>query len=115
MLKTLSALASLVAATAIMVPTASQAQDSVSVRVPYSDLNLASGNDQNRLKERISNAARYVCEGDLTNIDAASAVFACRTDAVASAQPAYEDAVADATRLGTVTVLESAGLTVAKP
>jgi UrcA family protein len=115
MLKTLSALAALLAASAIVVPTVSNAQETVSVRVPYSDLNLASGSGQDRLKLRISNAAKYVCEGDLRNIDAVSAVFACRGDAVASARPAYQAAVAEATRHGTVTVLESASLIVAKP
>jgi len=44
-----------------------------------------------------------------------SAVFACRADAVASARPAYQAAVAEAKRHGTVTVLESAALIVAKP
>jgi UrcA family protein len=115
MLKTLSALAALLAASAIVMPTVSNAQDTVSVRVPYSDLNLASGTDQDRLKQRISNAAKYVCEGDLRNIDAVSAVFTCRAEATAGARPAYEAAVAEATRHGTVTVLESASLTVAKP
>ena len=105
MLKTLSALAALVAASAVVVPTVSNAEETVSVRVPYSDLNLASANGQDRLKQRISVAAKYVCEGDLTNIDAITAVFACRSDAVAGARPAYEAAVAEATRHGTVTVL----------
>jgi UrcA family protein len=115
MLKTRSALASLVAASAIVVPTVSQAEDTLSVRVPYSDLNLASFDGQGKLQQRISYAAKYVCEGDLTNIDAVSAVFACRADAVASARPAYQAAVAEAPRHGTVTVLESAALIVAKP
>jgi UrcA family protein len=115
MLKTLSALAALVAASAIVVPTVSNAQDTMSVRVHYGDLNLASGDGQGKLKQRISYAAKYVCEGDLSNIDAVSAVFACRADAVAGARPAYEAAVAEATRHGTVTVLESASLIVAKP
>jgi UrcA family protein len=115
MLKTLSALASLVAASALVVPTVSHAEQTLSVRVPYSDLNLASGDGQGKLTQRISNAARYVCEGDLTNIDAISAVYACRNDAVATAQPAYRAAVAEASRHGTVTVLESASLIVAKP
>jgi len=44
-----------------------------------------------------------------------SAAFACRADAVAGARPAYQAAVAEATRHGTVTVLESAALIVAKP
>ena len=115
MLKTLSALASLVAASAVVIPTVSHAEQTLSVRVPYSDLNLASRAGQDTLTNRISTAARYVCEGDLTSIDAISTVFACRSDAVAGAQPAYRAAVAEATRHGTVTVLESASLVVTKP
>ena len=115
MLKTLSALGSRVAASALVVPTVSQADQTLSVRVPYSDLNLASSAGQGALTQRISNAAKYVCEGDLTNIDAVSQVYACRIDAVATAQPAYKAAVAEATRHGTVTVLESTSLIVAKP
>jgi UrcA family protein len=115
MLKPLSALAALVAASALVVPTVSHADQNLSVRVPYSDLNLASGEGQAKLKSRISYAARYVCEGDFMTIDAVSAVMSCRTDAVASAQPAYDAAVAEATRHGTVTVLESASLIVARP
>lgn len=115
MLKTFSALAALAAASAIVVPTVSNAEQILSVRVPYSDLNLASRAGQDTLTSRISGAAKYVCEGDLNTIDAISAVFACRSDAVASAQPAYRAAVAEATRHGTVTVLESASLVVAKP
>lgn len=115
MLKTLSALGSLVAASALVVPTVSQAEQTLSVRVPYSDLNLASSAGQGALTQRISNAAKYVCEGDLTTIDAVSQVYACRIDAVATAQPAYKAAVAEATRHGTVTVLESTSLIVAKP
>jgi len=115
MLKTLSALASMVAAATVVVPTVSQAEETLSVRVPYSDLNLASQTGQVTLKGRINSAARFVCEGDLTMKDAISADFACRSDAVASAKPAYEAAVAEATRRGTVTVLESASLIVTKP
>lgn len=115
MLKTISALASLVAASAIVVPTVSQAEQTLSVRVPYSDLNLASLSGQSTLKGRIYTAAKYVCDGDLTNIDAISAVVTCRSDAIATAAPAYRAAVAEATRHGTVTVLESASLIVAKP
>ena len=115
MLKTLSALGSLVAASALVVPTVSQAEQTLSVRVPDSDLNHASSAGPGALTQRISNAAKYVCEGDLTNIDAVSQVYACRIDAVATAQPAYKAAVAEATRHGTVTVLESTSLIVAKP
>jgi len=115
MLKTLSALASIVAAATVVVPTVSQAEDTLSVRVPYSDLNLASREGQGRLQTRISTAAKYVCETGTKDIILISMEFACRSDAVASARPAYEAAVAEATRHGTVTVLESASLIVAKP
>jgi UrcA family protein len=115
MLKTISALASLVAASAIVVPTVSQAEQTLSVRVPYSDLNLASLSGQSTLKGRIYTAAKYVCDGDVATIDAITAVFACRTETVANARPAYQAAVAEATRHGSVTVLESASLIVAKP
>ena len=115
MLKTLSALGSLVAASALVVPTVSQADDTLSVRVPYSDLNLASREGQGRLQTRIFYAAKYVCESDPKDIMAIATEFACRSDAVATAQPAYQAAVAEATRHGTVTVLESASLIVAKP
>ena len=52
MLKPLSALAALVAASALVVPTVSHADQNLSVRVPYSDLNLASGEGQAKLKSR---------------------------------------------------------------
>ena len=115
MLKTLSALGSLVAASALVVPTVSQAEDTLSVRVPYSDLNLASREGQGRLHTRISYAAKYVCESDPKDIMAIATEFTCRNEAVAGAQPAYKAAVAEATRHGTVTVLESTSLIVAKP
>jgi UrcA family protein len=115
MLKILSALASLAAASAVVVPTVSYAEDTLSVRVPYSDLNLASLDGQGMLKGRISTAARSVCGGEFANIEAVFATSACRGEAIAAAQPAYEEAVAAATRHGTVTVLESASLVVARP
>lgn len=116
MSKTFSALASMVAAAAaITIPTVSQAESTFSVRVPYSDLNLASGAARDALTHRIASAARYVCEADTENQNAVSLVFGCRAEAVAGAQPAYRAAVAEATRHGTVTVLESASLVVATP
>ena len=51
MLKTLSALASMVAAATVVVPTVSQAEETLSVRVPYSDLNLAAQTGQVTLKD----------------------------------------------------------------
>jgi len=114
MFRMLSALASVAAASAVMVPTASIAQDGTSVVVPYSDLNLASASGQDRLQRRIFSAAKNVC-GDATYIALGSEALSCRTAAVANARPAYEAAVAEATRHGTVTVLGSASLIVTKP
>lgn len=110
MLKTLSALAALIAASAIVVPTVSQAQDTRSARVSYADLNLASLDGQDRLQTRINYAAKYVCEDGtgVTNLQLMDAEFACRSDAVAGAQPAFKAAVAEATRHGTVEVLGAA-------
>lgn len=113
-MKTLSALAALIAASAIVVPTVSQAEESHSVRVSYADLNLASLDGQDKLKGRINYAARYVCEdGSANNLTEMKGEFACRSDAVAGARPAFEAAVAEATRHGTVTVL-GAALTVSR-
>jgi UrcA family protein len=113
MLKTISALAALAVASAVVLPTVSQAEEPNSVRVSFADLNLASGVGQHMLQRRISGAARTVCViEDSRELALRSATNACRNDAVASARPAYEAAVADATRHGTVTILGSAALVV---
>jgi UrcA family protein len=110
MLKTLPAFAALLAAGTLVAPTVSQAAESNSVRVSYADLNLASDLGQHKLQRRITGAARVVCViEDSRELALASATNACRKDAVASAQPAYEAAVA-AARRGTVTVLDGAAL-----
>ena len=61
MLKTLPALAALAVATALVVPTVSQAAETTSVRVSYADLNLGTDFGQNRLQRRIAFAASQVC------------------------------------------------------
>jgi UrcA family protein len=110
MLKTLPAFAALLAAGALVAPTVSEAAESNSVRVSYADLNLASDLGQNMLQRRITGAARVVCViEDSKELALASATNECRKDAVASAQLAYEAAVA-AARRGTVTVLDGAAL-----
>jgi hypothetical protein len=48
----------------------------------------------------------------LRELALASATNACRRDAAASARPTYEAAVASATRHGTVTILDTAAVTV---
>ena len=112
MTKTLPALAALVVTAALVTPTVSHAAETNSVRVSYADLNLATGLGQQRLEGRINHAARIVCViEDSKELALRSATNACRTDAVASAQPAFEAAIA-AARRGTVTVIGAASLIV---
>jgi UrcA family protein len=115
MLKTLCALAALAVATAFVAPTVSQAEEPNSVRVSYVDLNLASDVGQQTLHRRIVNGARTVCMiEDSKELALASATSACRGDAIASALPAYEMAIA-AARHGTVTIGTGAALIVTAP
>jgi len=116
MLKMLPALAAVAAATALLTPTVSQAQDTRSKRVTYADLDLASSAGQDRLRTRIAFAAKSVCDaGSYTDIGMMPLELACRDEAIAGAQPAFKAAVAAASdHRGTVTVLESASLVVTR-
>jgi UrcA family protein len=116
MLKMLPALAALAAATALVTPTVSQAQEARSERVTFADLDLASGAGQARLQNRIAFAAKNVCDaGRFTDIGMMPLVLACRDDAIAGAQPAFKAAVAAAAdHRGTVTVLDGASLVVTR-
>jgi UrcA family protein len=115
MLKTLPALAAIAVATALLVPTVSQAAEQTSVLVPYADLNLATGVGQQRLQRRIVYAARTVCDiADPRDLRFMQIVGECRNGAIAGAQPAFEAAVAAAQR-PSVTVLDSAALIVTAP
>ena len=112
MLKTVSALAALAAASALVLPTVSRAEETNKVRVSYADLNLGSEPGQQVLQRRIAAAARTVCViEDSRELALASATNACRADAIAGARPAYEAALA-AARHGTVTIMGAAALTV---
>ena len=112
MLKTFSALAALAAASVLVVPTVSHADDQASVRVSYADLDLAKSIGQQRLQHRIAYAAVRVCgTADPRDLDFTRAVTDCRTDTVADAQPAYQAAVASALH-PSVTVLDGAALVV---
>ncbi|HEV8406951.1 MAG TPA: UrcA family protein [Sphingomicrobium sp.] len=112
MLKAIPVAAALAAAAALVVPTVSRASETNSVRVSYADLNLASYSGQHSLQQRITFAARVVCElEDSRQLPVAVATNACRSDAIASARPAYEAAVASA-RHGIVIVGEGAALIV---
>ena len=112
MLKTITAFAAVFVASTLVLPTVSQAAESNSVRVTYADLNLASGFGQQILEHRIVYAAKIVCVyDDGRDLDLATETNICRSDAVASAQPAYAAAV-NAARRGSVTVLDAASLIV---
>ena len=89
MLKTVTAIAAVVVAGALVVPTVSQAAEGNSIRVSYADLNLASGPGQHSLQGRIAQAARSVCElEDSRQLPLWTATDRCRSDAVrASAAP----------------------------
>jgi len=112
MLKTLPALAALAVASALIVPTVSQAAEATTARVSYADLNLATDFGQSKLQRRIAFAAASVCEiSDGIDLKFARAVGECRSGAIADAQPAYQAAVARV-RHGTVEVLDTAALIV---
>lgn len=108
MLKTLPAVAALAVASALVIPTVSQAAEQDSVRVTYADLNLASDFGQQRLQGRIAFAASMVCgPADHRDVPFMQAVGECRTATIADAQPAYQAALKSA-RHGEVEVLGAA-------
>jgi len=110
MLKTLPALAALLAASALVAPTVGQAAETNSVRVSYADLNLTSDFGRNSLQNRIAFAAETVCgPADLLREPFTQKVRECRTATIADVQPAYQAAVNSARR-GTVEVLDGAAL-----
>lgn len=114
-MKLIPAAAALIAASALVLPTVSHAQEAQSARVPYADLDLGVVRDQTRLQVRIKSAASNVCGYDgLRDTTFAPAIYECRSVAIAGAQPAFQAAVA-AARHGTVTVVGEAAITVAAP
>lgn len=123
MLKALAAVGALTAASALLLPTASLASTvSPSVdgapetaKVSYADLDLASAKGSDLLKGRIKVAAADLC-GRARPVELAdiSANRACMARAVASAQPAFEAALA-AARSPSVTVTVGTSLIVAAP
>ena len=113
MLKPVLAIAAVAVASALVVPTVSQAAESRSVRVSYADLNLASDRGQQSLQRRIKYAAVTVCEiEDSRELALAAATKGCRSAAIADARPAYEAAVA-AYRRPSVEVVGTAAIIVA--
>jgi UrcA family protein len=61
--------------------------ETVTVRVSYADLNLASAEGRARLDRRIAGAARSICGSFFpADLDMATLVRDCRADAIASAR-----------------------------
>ena len=122
MLKAITA-AGAVVASALLLPTASLAgtasatgEGMQTARVSYADLDLASPYGANSLQGRIKLAAASLCGAGTTRpveIAEINAGKACMVDAIASAQPAFNQAIA-AARGASVTVT-GAALIVAAP
>ncbi|HWI88726.1 MAG TPA: UrcA family protein [Sphingomicrobium sp.] len=112
MSKLIAAAAAVLAASALILPTAGEAQEVNSVRVSYADLNLAYSPAQLTLQRRMHDAARTVCViEDSRELALESATRICRNDAMVRAWPAYQAAVASA-RHGSVTVIGAAALVI---
>ena len=106
------AVAALVAAGAIVMPTVTRAADTNTARVSYADLDLSSQVGQHSLTNRIEFAANNLCGvGKWKGLALVDAAHDCSNDAVSSTMPQYEAAVA-AARRGSVTVLDGAALIV---
>jgi UrcA family protein len=123
MLKAFTAGAAVAVASALLFPTASLAstaraaseEAAQTATVSYADLNLASPKEARVLQGRIKLAAADVC-GRARPVELAelSASRQCMDGAIASAKPAYDEAIAAASR-GSVTVIQGASLIVTAP
>jgi UrcA family protein len=110
--KTLAVIAAVALASALIVPTVSQAAQRNSVRVSYADLNLATNVGQDKLQTRIAYASTLVCDtGFPLELGFMRVVRDCREATIADAQPAFEAAVANARR-PSVEVIGAAALIV---
>ena len=114
MLKAIPAIAALLVASALVVPTVSQAAESNVVRVSYADLNIATDLGASILEKRIAAAARDVCEiEDSREMALAHATTLCRSRAIADAHPQFIAALT-AARHPTITVLPQAITVIAR-
>jgi UrcA family protein len=114
MLKTLPALAALAMASALVIPTVSNAAERTSVRVSYADLNLGTNFGQNKLQRRVAYAARLVCDtASPLDLKFQREVTSCRDDTIANAQPAIQAAIGKA-RHPSVEVLDGAALIISR-
>jgi len=123
MLKVLPAVGAIAVATALLLPTASLASTASTMSdeaiqtasVSYADLNLADQHGAGLLQGRIKSAAQQLCgTARPVELDVIKANQTCMLGAVASAQPAFNQAVA-AARRGSVTVIQGASLIVTAP
>jgi len=112
MTKTLPAVAALAVASALLVPTVSQAATADTASVSYADLNLRGQAGRDTLIRRINFAAESVCAvRQATDLAQYKASSDCQDGAIARAQPAYDAAVRAALN-PTVTVSSAAALIV---
>lgn len=108
MLKTVILAAAL--ALPIAAPAAATGDDTVTVAVRIADLDLARTGDQQRLARRIDTAARSICFTGARDIASRIAESRCVEQALASAAPQAERAIALATsgrRLASIAVERS--------
>jgi UrcA family protein len=111
--KSLVVIAAVLVASALIVPTVSQAAPRDSVRVSYADLNLGTNSGQNKLQRRIAYASKLVCgTGFPLDLSFVRVESDCREATIADAQPAFEAAVASSRR-PTVEVVGAAAIIVA--
>jgi UrcA family protein len=83
------------AAAALATPALAQESDAHTKIVHYQDLNLATPEGEASLKHRIAKAAEDVCwEADGPMLDQHDHYLACRSAAMASAQPAVNAVIA---------------------
>jgi UrcA family protein len=115
MLKAISALGAIAVASVLLVPTASLAStldgaELVTASVSYADLNLSQAGDVESLRYRIKGTAQSLC-GSSFRYELVNGIGrrVCVSDAVASAQPAFEAAVG-AARRGSVIISSGASL-----
>lgn len=112
MTKTIPALAAVVVASALLVPTVSHAATADAVSVSFADLNLRAATGRDKLIRRIDAAAETVCAvSQATDLAAMGAASDCHEGAIARAQPAFDAAVRAALN-PTVTVSGAATLIV---
>jgi UrcA family protein len=97
MTKFLPAVAALAVASALLVPTVSQAATADSVSVSYADLNLRGAAGRDTLNRRVNYAAEVVCSvGQAQILPEQVAAAECQEQALSRAKPAIAMAIRSA-------------------